>query len=107
MLQVSILHLFQQMLSDRTFRIHPGSSEALGFAATIVRRVFDKLMPRMDESAPLTAETGDRMCPAVGKGKVLHALPVLKTWSVQGKRMNTTMLLTQRQTSRGLSRSRQ
>lgn len=58
MQQVSILRLFQQMLSDRTFRSYPGSSEVLGFAASIVRHVFDKLIPRVDVAAKLAAETG-------------------------------------------------
>ena len=69
--QVSILRLFQQMLSDRTFRSYPGSSEVLGFAATIVRRVFDKLIPRIDQSAQLAAETGAGMSRAAW-GHMLH-----------------------------------
>jgi len=56
MLQVSILRLFHQILSDGKFRKQPKSSEVVRLAADIVRHIFARLMPACSE--PAVADRG-------------------------------------------------
>lgn len=47
LLQVSVLRVFHQLLANAPFRKHAGSSEVLRFAVTIVRHIFDRLVPAL------------------------------------------------------------
>jgi hypothetical protein len=65
-LQVSILRLFLQILSDAPFRKQPASAEVLNFAVGIVRRVLARLVPKVDAAEP--AEQAEAA--AAGEGEV-------------------------------------
>lgn len=49
LVQVSVLRVFQQLLSDASFREKPGATEVCSFAARIVRNIMSKLVPRPAE----------------------------------------------------------
>ena len=67
--QVSILRIFYEIMSDVSYRKQPGASEVLCFTLGIVRHVFSKLIPTTS-SAELEDGTGEG---TAGKGDPVRA----------------------------------
>lgn len=56
-MQVSVLRVFHQLLSDALFRKQPGATEVCSFAARVVRNIMSKLVPGpAEEDAQVACE---------------------------------------------------
>ena len=43
--QVSVMRVFQQVLSDKEFRAKPNAAELISFCTSVVRSLFARLLP--------------------------------------------------------------